>query len=70
MGFREARQRAGKSVAEVVEHMGVSSAAINQWENGVFLPTSDKLPRLANFYGCTIEFLLTGNPVSARKQAD
>lgn len=59
MGFRSARIKAGKKVTEVMEHMGVSDAAVYFWENGTTHPTIDKLVKLAKFYGVTVEELLT-----------
>lgn len=58
MSFREARVAAGKSVAEVMKHMGVTDAAVYQWETGVTMPRPDKLVRLAAFYGVTVDELL------------
>ena len=58
MSFKSARIKAGKKVSEVVEFMKVSDAAIYYWETGVNLPTADKLKKLADFYGCTIDDLL------------
>lgn len=58
MSIRTARLNAGKTVAEVVKHMGVSDAAVYQWETGVYIPRPDKLVRLAEFFGCTVDFLL------------
>jgi len=58
VSFREARVAAGKSVAEVMKHMGVTDAAVYQWETGVTMPRPDKLVRLAAFYGVTVDELL------------
>lgn len=58
MSFKTARINAGKRVAEIKEYMGVSDAAVYLWETGQSYPTADKLPKIAAFYGCTIEQLL------------
>lgn len=58
MGFRSARLKAGKKVTEVMEHLGVSDAAVYQWETGDTTPRPDKLVKLAAFYGCTVDELL------------
>lgn len=39
---------------QLAEFVGVTQAAINMWENGKAMPTSDKLPLLANTLGCSI----------------
>lgn len=61
MGFRSARQKAAKTVQEVMKFMNVSDAAVYQWETGVTTPRTDKLIKLAEFYGCTVDELLRGN---------
>lgn len=58
MGLKKARLKAGKTVAEVMEHMGVTDAAVYQWETGVSKPRTDKLVKLAEFYKCTVDDLL------------
>lgn len=57
-GFRLARLNAKKSVKEVMQYMGVSDASVYLWETGYCKPTAAKLPKLAMFYGCTIDDLL------------
>ena len=61
MSFKSARLKASKTAASTAKHMGVSVTTVFLWENGTYLPTADKLPKIADFYGCTIEELLTGN---------
>lgn len=62
MGFRSERLKANKSVEEVMQHMGVSDATVYFWENGDTFPRADKLLKLARFYGCSTDALLTDNP--------
>ena len=63
MSFKIERIRANKKAEEVAAFMGVSVTAISCWENGRYLPMVDKLQRLAEYYGCTTDALLEGNPV-------
>ena len=58
MSLKSERLRAKKKVREVMEYMGVSDAAVYQWETGETTPRPDKLVRLAQFYGCTVDDLL------------
>lgn len=58
MGFRKARVRAGMTVAQVMEALCVSDAAVYQWETGVTMPKGTRLMELARLYGCTVDELL------------
>lgn len=59
MSFLSARKNAGLSQADVAEALGVSAAAVCQWETGKTVPDSRKLPRIAEVFGCTIDELLS-----------
>lgn len=63
MGFREARIQAGKTVRETARFMGVSHAAVCYWECGKTAPRTNRLVQLAEFYGCGVNDLLSGNSV-------
>ena len=58
MSFRSERIKAGKKVADVMERLDVSDGAVYQWETGTTFPTVEKLKKLAEFYGCTVDDLL------------
>ena len=58
MSFKKARVAAGLSVAQVMEALKVSDAAVYQWETGVTMPAGKRLPEIAKLYGCTIDELL------------
>ena len=60
MGFKDARVKAGKTVKEVMDEIGVSDAAVYSWETGQYTPSKDKLVKLADFYGTTVDALLRG----------
>ena len=59
MGFREARVKAGLSVARVMDKLSVSDAAVYQWETGVTMPTAKRLIEIAKLYGVTVDELLS-----------
>ena len=42
----------------LAEFLGVSKASISKWENGVSLPDIMQLPRIASFYGISIDELM------------
>lgn len=58
MGFRNARVRAGLSALQAADALGVSDAAVYQWETGVSLPNAKRLTKIAKLYHCTVDELL------------
>lgn len=45
---------------------GISTGNISDWESGRSMPTAKKLDILANYFGCSIDYLLgrTENPIN------
>lgn len=58
MSIKKCREKAGKSVQEVADHLGVSDVAAYAWEKSEYVPKPEKLLKLAKFLGCTVEELL------------
>lgn len=61
MSFLSARTKAGLSQAAVAEKLGVSAAAVCQWETGKTMPDSRKLPQIAELFDCTVDELLASD---------
>lgn len=54
------REAAGYTQQEVTERFGYkTNASIVGWEKGKWLPSLETLSRLAEFYGCTLNELLS-----------
>ena len=56
--FREAREKAVLSAAEVGRRIGVSQPAVTQWETGVKVPSVEMLCKLADLYCVSTDYLL------------
>lgn len=65
MKIRELREAAGLTKADVARAMDVDFAAVFRWESGKALPRADKLPLLADLFGCTIDALFGREPPQA-----
>ena len=57
MKIRRCREKAGLSRPDVARAMKVDMAAVFRWETGEAYPRAEKLPRLADLFGCTIDDL-------------
>lgn len=56
-GLHTARKRANIRQAELASAMNVNQSTVSMWENGSASPSADKLPKLAQVLGCTIDAL-------------
>lgn len=52
----------GLTLAEESSQLGIPKATISNWERGLSSPSLDTLCKLASFYGCTIDYLLSYDP--------
>jgi len=58
--IKEKREEKGMTQAELAEAMEVSQQAIAKWEIGVGMPRADKLVKLSEVLGCSLEELMKG----------
>lgn len=61
MEIRKCREKAGLTLTDVARAMNVDAAAVFRWESGEADPRANKLPRLADLFGCTIDELYGRN---------
>jgi len=59
--FKAARMQAGLSQDKLSTELGISKRTVVNYEQGVTLPTSDKLPIIAKYFGMSIESLISEN---------
>ena len=57
--FKAARMQLGMSQEKLSLELGVTKRTILLYEKGQSLPTSDKLPKIAKYFGVSIESLLS-----------
>ena len=56
--LRELREEAGVSMQQLANDIDVSNAAICKWENDATEPKIGALIRLAEYFGCTVDYLV------------
>ena len=59
MSFLSARKKSGLSQVDVAEKLGISAAAVCQWETGKTMPDPRKLPKIAEIFNCTVDELIS-----------
>lgn len=64
MNILSYRKKAGLTQADVAKALGVSDAAVCQWEKGESMPSVSRLVSLANLLDCTVDQLLRDAPAT------
>ena len=57
MNLKERRLRIGMNQIELAKQMNVTQGIVSQWENKKIMPSSEKLPKLAEVLQCSIDDL-------------
>ena len=66
-GIKDCRLKSGLTQVQVAEAMDVSRQAVTKWENGKSAPSTEKLFKLAELFGTTVDLML---PDRENNQAD
>ncbi len=68
--IKEQRKKMGINQETLAKQFGISIQAVSKWEKGLSCPDISLLPGLAEFFGVTIDYLLTGKNVVINKPED
>ena len=61
------REKQGLTQAQLAERLAVSDKAVSKWETGAGYPDITLLPRIANYFGITVDELI-GNDAVTREE--
>ena len=64
--LKDLREEAGLSMIELARAIGVSDAAICKWENGQAEPKISYIVRLAEYFDCSVDYLIGGDGMTAK----
>ena len=56
--LKKLRKNLGKTQAEVAAELNLNVITYGRYENGVFDPPIEKLIEIANYFGCSIDYLV------------
>lgn len=65
--FKALRKEKGITQEKIAEEFGVSSQSISRWELGICYPDIEMLPSIANYFGTTVDMLLSNDKTSKQK---
>lgn len=58
--FERLCEKAGVTPYRVCKETGITTATISNWKAGRYTPKQDKLQKIAEYFGVTVEYLMTG----------
>lgn len=66
--FSELLQKYGVTPYKVSKETGVSQSTLSDWKRGISTPKPDKLQKIADYFGVSLTYLLTGKETSEPKE--
>lgn len=58
--FKDLCRKKGVTPSEVSRATGVATSALTEWKKGRYAPKADKLAKIADYFGVSVEYLMTG----------
>ncbi|BBF41962.1 phage transcriptional regulator, Cro/CI family [Lachnospiraceae bacterium KM106-2] len=58
--FEQLLQKFGITAYKVSKATGVTQASLSKWKSGKSTPSSETLQKIANYFGVTVDYLMTG----------
>ena len=58
--FKQLLQQYGVSAYKVAKATGVTQSTLSDWKNGRSTPKSENMKKLADYFGVSIDYLMTG----------
>ena len=66
--FAELLTKKGVRASDVAKATGINPTVFSEWKKGKSSPKSDKLQKIADYFGVSMEYLMTGEDPAARRQ--
>ena len=58
--FEQLLLKFGATAYQVAKATGISTATLTNWKKGRYTPKQDKLQKIADYFGVTVAYLMTG----------
>ena len=68
--FEQLLQKHGVSPYKVSKDTGVTQTSLSNWKTGKSTPTTKTLQRLADYFGVTLDYLMTGKEEPKEKSPE
>lgn len=62
--YETIRNSKGIKDSDVAKGTGIPKSTFSEWKRGTYTPKQEKLQKIANYFGVSLEYLLTGKESS------
>ncbi|MEY8339081.1 helix-turn-helix transcriptional regulator [Lachnospiraceae bacterium 62-35] len=66
--FVKLLEKYGVTAYKVSKATGIAGSTFTDWKNGRSVPKQDKLQKIADYFGVTLDYLATGKETSEKKE--
>ena len=66
--FEQLLQKYGVSAYKVAKETGVTQSTLSDWKRGRSTPKSENMKKLADYFGVSIDYLMTGKEETSGKE--
>ena len=67
--FEELCKENGVTTYRVCKETGITTATISNWKAGRYTPKADKMQKIADYFGVSLEYLMTGEVLTVSIQS-
>lgn len=68
--FEQLLQKYGVTTYKVAKETGISQTTFSNWKSGRSNPKIDAMQKIADYFGVTLDYLMTGNESNGEKKTD
>lgn len=68
--FEQLLQKYGVTPYKVAQKAGVTQTALSNWKSGRSTPSAKTLQKIADYFGVTVDYLMTGKVESEKKESE
>ena len=66
--FEQLLSKYGVTAYRVAKETGITTATLTNWKQGKYTPKQDKLQKIADYLGVSLDYLMTGNTTEPVKE--
>jgi transcriptional regulator with XRE-family HTH domain len=67
--FEQLLSKYGVTAYKVAKETGITTATLSNWKQGKYTPKQDKLQKIADYFGVSLEYLMTGKEDVVKEKA-